>query len=218
MALSASVKPPIAFDAPVMISPSFMPAPAASKFEISFVASSMAGASSLSKPAANSMNLFFAVAILSSMRAKACADSCITSGIDPSRSLASPSSLEKFFRIGNSCPPAFPKILIASADASPSSPTACKRSASNSICWVGVLPAMSAMVRPRRPSTSLFFSLPWAASSMNFWSLLIVPPTLSAPTPVYSKAFCSTAKFATVSPVRVLRSSSSPPIANALPN
>ena len=84
IALSASVKPPIAFDAPVRISPSFMPAPAASNRVNKSVATSSAGAILSSSPAANSRNLPFATLMLSEMLSKAPALRSITPGMLPS--------------------------------------------------------------------------------------------------------------------------------------
>ena len=104
---------------------------------------------------------------------------------------------------------------IASADFSPLSLTPLSFSASNAICSVGVLPCMSAMVRPRRARVVMFFSLPCAASSMNFWSLFTDVPTLSAPTPLLSNARRSSSRLPAVSPVRSLRSFIVPPRSSA---
>ena len=215
MALSASVNPPIAFDAPVRISPSFMPAPAASNRVNRSVASSNAGAICVNSPAANSRNLPFATFILSEILSNAFALKSITNGMLPSWSLAVCISPLKSASSGRSSPPALPKMLIASADRSPSSVISLNFSASIAICSVGVLPAMSAIVSPRRVRTVLFFSLPCAASSMNFWSLLIEVPTLSAPTPLLSNARLSNMRLPAVSPVRALRSFIVPPRSSA---
>ena len=101
-ALSASVNPPIAFDAPVRISPSFMPAPAASNRVNRSVASSSAGAMLSSSPAANSKNLPFATFMLSEMLSKAPALRSITPGMLPSWSCAVFSSPEKSASRGKS--------------------------------------------------------------------------------------------------------------------
>ena len=139
-------------------------------------------------------------------------------GREPRNPRALESSPLKSVSKGISSPPVLPKTAIAACVCIAGFWIPAIRSASNFICSVGESSASLWYESPKPRSVSSCALPATDDSAKNRFSLLIVGPTASADDPASSKAFSKRSISPALAPVRLLKSSSLPPIANALPN